>query len=115
MDRFNGLFEAFGDDREILLEIFEEFESTKEGYFENIEKAIKENSPKELELHSHTLKGVMRNFYDDQSTPLLEKLELMGRSGSIDNESAEILYNESKAEVLNFIKDLKVFLSNKAS
>ena len=99
------VFEIFKDDLEILDEIFNEFQQTHETYFKNIEEAISQKNAKNLELHAHTLKGVMRNFYYDPAVTYLQDLETSGRNENFDGVSG--LHDIAKEKVLIFLELFK--------
>lgn len=107
------VFGIFADDLDILLEIYNEFKETHITYFENIEKAINTKNAKDLELHAHTLKGVMRNFYYDEAVTYLQELEKNARESNF--EGADELFENSKINVMEFFSRFESALSSKAA
>ncbi len=69
----------FDGDEELILELLEVFESTYPGTLTSVETAIKEQSFSDLELHAHTLKGMIANFFSEELKEAAFRLEKSGR------------------------------------
>lgn len=69
----------FDGDEELIVELLEVFEATYPKTLASVEKAMKEKNHSELELHAHTLKGMISNFFADELKEASYALEKSGR------------------------------------
>lgn len=102
------LFEHYDGDTEILTELVGIFEETYPETISELKTAISERNFKNIELHAHTLKGMIGNFFDDtlkEKTFLLEKI---GREGSGNISVDDVIIIES--DLVTLIDHLKSIL-----
>jgi HPt (histidine-containing phosphotransfer) domain-containing protein len=95
----------YGDDLDILEDLIELFESTYPETVSGIENAVAENNTKNLELHAHTLKGMVANFFCDDIRTKCFELEKMGKEGAM-NEPLAIL-KDIQTQILSMLEELK--------
>lgn len=84
----------FDGDEELISELLDVFESTYPEALGAVKKAIEDRNLKDLELHAHTLKGMISNFFAKSLKDAAFELEKMGREDNLSNE-------------LEFIKELE--------
>ncbi len=65
-------------DQELFGDLFEIIESSLPEKYSAIEAALAAQSPEDLELYAHQLKGALRNVAAEEACALLEKLEKCG-------------------------------------
>jgi protein-histidine pros-kinase len=90
----------FDGDDELILELLDVFESTYPKTLASLENAIHEKNYSDLELHAHTLKGMIANFFAPELKEAAFILEKSGR------ESAEIDFNPSLTQLKSQLPDL---------
>ncbi|MCP4132721.1 MAG: PAS domain-containing protein [bacterium] len=73
-----------------------------------IKKAIDNKKPEALNASAHSLKGMLVHFCE-QGADLANQLEEMGRSGKIDMERADVIYNNLKIIIDQILPDLKEY------
>lgn len=109
-ETFSMTYDNF--DKEVVVEIIDIFISEYPDRMASIRKAIDEQNFEGLNKLSHSLKGVVANFYDDQTHQLARQLELKGREKVLDGagdlfarlkESAAALVDELKEIRLQYI------------
>lgn len=74
-----ALYIHFDHDQEMIDELVVVFEETFPEVLLNLETAIKEIDFANIELHAHTLKGMIANFFAADLKEMAFKLELAGR------------------------------------
>ncbi|ATH07456.1 hypothetical protein BIY24_05715 [Halobacteriovorax marinus] len=104
------LEENFGDDRDILGELFLVFSEEAPKMMTNISTSISDNDSDSLRLHAHTFKGAVGNFFATDCVETSFELETMGRAGDVDQERAKELYNALESHLEAFSKDFKGYL-----
>src|SRR6185369_12589816 len=65
-------------DQELFSDLFDIIEKSLPEKYRNIEKALNDKSPDDLELYAHQFKGALRNVAADEACALLERLEKCG-------------------------------------
>ncbi len=85
------LFKHYDGDEDILLEIVEIFINQKDSEMNKLKKAIENKDAKEITLVSHTLKGIVSNFYAEELRVQFFDLEQKGKKNSLDNVDSDFL------------------------
>lgn len=101
----HALIEHFEGDGEIITELVELFEVSYPETLEKLKLAITENNTKEIELHAHTLKGMLANFFASNLREKAFKIEQMGKNKNTEN--ALVVYNEILSIIPELVEDLK--------
>lgn len=101
----NELKTHFAGDEELILELVTVFEETYPETISGIKNSIVKNDFKNLELHAHTLKGMIANFFAADLKDAAFELEKMGREQNIHDPDATIQKLES--EIPNMVKELR--------
>ena len=98
----------FEGDEELIGELLEVFETSYPETLASLKKSLTEKSIKDLELHAHTMKGMVSNFFSKELKDAAFELEKMGREGKIENENQflEIL----EAGLPKMIQDVRSIL-----
>lgn len=95
-------------DKEVVVEIIDIFISEYADRMAAIRKAIDERDFDGLNKCSHSLKGVVANFYDDTTHHLARQLEMKGKEEVIDGAGEIYLeLKESAGALLEELKDLR--------
>lgn len=102
-ETFNMTYENF--DKEVVVEIIDIFISEYADRMGAIRKALDEVNFDGLNKHSHSLKGVVANFYDDQTQQLARQMEMMGKEQK--TEGAEELFGHLKSSTFALVEELK--------
>ena len=76
--------ERFGDDRDFLKEMIQEFLDYIPGQLEAIRKAIADQSPETLQTEGHSVKGAAANLAAEPVRRLAYQIEMIGREGKTD-------------------------------
>lgn len=74
----DALKSHYGEDIEIIEDLIEIFDSTYPETMAALEEAINANDSSNIELHAHTLKGMVANFF---ATDLKEKFYVIEKKG----------------------------------
>lgn len=90
------LMSHFDNDKEMIGELLEVFESTYEETLGELKSALSESNFKNVELHAHTLKGMIANFFSDDLKESAYQLELSGKNENIEGHASHIENLESK-------------------
>jgi HPt (histidine-containing phosphotransfer) domain-containing protein len=98
----------FENDSELIGELIEVFEETYPPCLSSIKKALEESNHKDLELHAHTLKGMISNFFAKELQSASLELEKMGRETVITSPEEHVSKLESGLPVL--VTELKSIL-----
>ena len=94
----------YGEDIEIIEDLVEIFESTYPDTISELEKAIKAEDYEKIELHAHTLKGMVANFFAKSTKENCFIIEKKGR----DKEAISVDELENiKKDLPNIIEELK--------
>lgn len=104
MANFQGL-------EDLAFDSIESFLSTLPSLVSEIESAINSKSASQLELASHTLKGVVSNFYAEPSRLLAWKLEQIGHTQR--TTGAEKIFVEMKIELDALQRELNSLLNKR--
>lgn len=80
----------FEGDEELIAELIEVFESTYPETLDQVKTAVVGSDFKNLELHAHTLKGMIANFFAEELKNAAFSLEKMGREQKLGNVDQEI-------------------------
>lgn len=104
------LLKQFEGDEEILVDMITHFISSAHNLMNSLKDSIEAQDVEKLKLNAHTLKGVMSNFYADESKKLAIDLEKCAERGVFDR-TEEILHQLEAAQK-SFINEV-VFLKNK--
>lgn len=107
-NELDELFSVFSDDLEILVEVFNQFKLEYQTYISSIKTEIENQNSKDLELHAHTLKGVMRNFYFN---PAIAPFEKLAREGSFDG--CNELLEDGEQQLIHFIELCEIEINKK--
>lgn len=78
----------FDGDEELILELLEVFEESYPETLSLLKKSLEESNAKDLELHAHTLKGMVSNFFAQSLKEAAFSLEKMGRSEDFSSEGS---------------------------
>lgn len=95
----------FDGDNELIGELIEVFEVSYPECLQKISRALDENNSKDLELHAHTLKGMIANFFAYELKENAFELEKMGRNNQIGDHSTIVLNLEEGLPIL--VNELK--------
>lgn len=80
----------FDGDEELIGELLEVFEDSYPDTLASVKKSIEEKNLQDLELHAHTLKGMISNFFAQTLKDAAYSLEKMGREGSLSGEAEHV-------------------------
>ena len=101
-DKFMSNFSGMED---LAKEIIQTFIDTVPTLTSSLEKAIRENKSKDLEISAHTLKGAVSNFHAESIRQKAWKLEELGKNGKFDN--VETIYKELSEDLNQLLKELE--------
>ena len=102
------LKENFLGDEDILGEILESFKEQKDSMLEEIISSGQDGDYEVFERASHTLKGVISNFFAEATKEKIAKLEEMGRNKNIDGHQEKL--DEVSREIDLIISQIEQFL-----
>lgn len=97
----------FDNDMETLSEILEIFENSSAQYLKDIKRALDNSDYFELNLHAHTLKGMILNFFADEISEKARKLEFMGKTEKIDP-NAQAIYDQLYLDTKEIVAKLRL-------
>lgn len=80
----------FDGDEELISELLEVFESSYPETLNAVKKSLEENNLQDLELHAHTLKGMVSNFFAKTLKDAAFALEKMGREQALENADGHV-------------------------
>ena len=75
----DALKSHYGEDIEIIEDLIEIFDSTYPETMAALEEAINANDSGNIELHAHTLKGMVANFFATDLKEMFYALEIKGK------------------------------------
>ncbi len=102
-ETFSMTYDNF--DKEVVVEIIDIFIAEYADRMAALRKALDERNFDGLNKHSHSLKGVVANFYDDTTHHLARQLEMKGKEEIF--EGAEDIYRELKVAAESLLGELK--------
>ncbi len=94
------LREHFDNDVDLISELLQIFESSYPDTVSAIENAISEKNYKDLELHAHTLKGMVSNFFAEELRQAAFALEKIGTDESSDDTTSFVSVLKEKLPLL---------------
>lgn len=100
---FSMTYENF--DKEVVVEIIDIFIAEYPERMAAIKKALDESDFDALNKHSHSLKGVVANFYDDTTHQLARQLEMKGKGQEL--AGAPELFHQLREGAQNLVEELK--------
>ena len=100
------LLEHFESDKEMITEFTNTLDETYPTVLENLKSGIEQKKFSEVELHAHTLKGMLLNFFCDDLSDLALKLEKQGREKE-NLEGAIELYGKLEKSIPDLVKELR--------
>jgi HPt (histidine-containing phosphotransfer) domain-containing protein len=71
------------DDRELIGELFSIFKSVFPSHLQRLSDAVANEVPRQVEVESHTLKGMLLNLSARRVAAVAADLENMGREGKV--------------------------------
>ncbi len=100
----SALKSHYGEDIEIIEDLIEIFESSYPETIKSLEEAIQNKDHKNIELHAHTLKGMVANFFAMDVKEQCFVIEKMGR----ENQEVDLkLVDSIKKEIPGILTELK--------
>ena len=101
------LMTHFDQDKEMILELVEVLKETYPETSSKLKTAIESEDFSNIELHAHTVKGMLSNFFAEELRETAFKLEKMGREKSLDKPLE--LYASIDEKVPLLIRELRGF------
>lgn len=92
-------------DKEVVVEIIDIYIAEYPDRMAALRKAIDDQNFDALNKHSHSLKGVVANFYDDPTYQLARRLENLGKEHVSDG--AEDIFQQLKLASSALLEELK--------
>lgn len=80
----------FNNEKELIAELISLFKQSYPDTFEKLKRAIAEKDFSNLELHAHTLKGMIVNFFSEELRQAAYNLEKMGHDHKLDKPQVHI-------------------------
>lgn len=80
----------FGDDRLLIEQLVEIFKETYPEVLDSLKIAVNEQEPRKIELHAHTLKGMVSNLFCQKVAQKCFELEARGRAGTLVGDELDI-------------------------
>jgi HPt (histidine-containing phosphotransfer) domain-containing protein len=77
------LLSRVDNDRELVSELFSIFKSVFPSHLQRLSDAVANELPRQVEVESHTLKGMLLNLSAARAAAMAELLENMGHDGKI--------------------------------
>ena len=77
------LLNRVDNDEELVSELFSIFKSVFPSHLQRLSDAVANETPKQVEAESHTLKGMLLNLSAARAAAIAADLETMGREGKI--------------------------------
>ena len=100
-----ALKDHYGGDYSLVKQSILIFEDSYPKTIESLKLAIKEDDLKKIELHAHTLKGMLLNFFAEDLIAHAYAIEKSAREGELNQASEKVTYIESK--IPQFIIEIK--------
>lgn len=101
----NALQDHYGSDISLVKEILIIFEDNYLKTIEDLKGAVCENNIKKVELHAHTLKGMLLNFFVQDLVEIAFSIEENAREGSVAGVEDKIEFIEKN--IPTFINEIK--------
>lgn len=104
-----SLLEHFDDDIDLIHELLEVFNGSYSETLSKIGKSLEDQNHKDLELHAHTVKGMLSNFFCEKLIQEASSLEKQGRETNILDTASEQLefLKENIPVMITEIRELK--------
>ena len=80
----------FGDDKLLIEQLVEVFKDTYAEVLDGLKIAVNEQSMGKIELHAHTLKGMVANLFCQKIADKCFELETRGRAESLLGDEVEV-------------------------
>jgi protein-histidine pros-kinase len=77
----------FDGDEELISELLDVFASSYPETLNALKQSLSEGNIKDTELHAHTLKGMVSNFFAQELKDAASEIEKMAREGSVSGEA----------------------------
>lgn len=95
----------FDGDSELISELLEIFKRSYKDHLNSLKLAIAQKNFQEIELHAHTLKGMVSNFFADEVKQNIFNIEKLGRNQSIVGIDQEV--ESFRSKVLQMIEEVE--------
>lgn len=102
----------FAGDDEIIRDIIQEFLAQQQNYWRNLTAAIEQKDMKQIEVSSHTLKGLFATFGSVQARDFALEIETQARNGQL--EGVADLSQKIAPLLENLCAELKAYLGDSA-
>ncbi len=102
-----ALCDHFSGDEELIVDLIEFFEDSYNDTLNPLKDALASETFRDIELHAHTLKGMIANFFSSELKDYAEQLEVQGKEKKL--ESADALVEKLVAGIPLLIEELKAF------
>lgn len=94
------LLDRVDDDRELLVELFFIFKTVFPAHLQRLSEAIAREETKQVEIESHTLKGMLLNLSAPRAAAAAAELEQMGGANKIDGMKVVLAGFQAEIEAL---------------
>jgi HPt (histidine-containing phosphotransfer) domain-containing protein len=94
------LLSRVGDDHELVIELFSIFKFEFPAYLQPLTDAVANELPRQVELESHALKGMLLNLAAARAAALAADLENLGRAQKIPGMREALTEFQSEAQIL---------------
>lgn len=88
------------DDLELVGELFSIFKSVFPSHLQRLSDAVANQLPRQVEVESHTLKGMLLNLSASRAAAVAGNLENMGREGKVTGMKEALAEFRSEAQTL---------------
>ena len=100
------LLEHFESDKEMIFELTNTLDETYPVVLESLKSGIEQKKYTEVELHAHTLKGMLLNFFCEDLSDMALRLEKQGREKDTLDGALE-LYDNLEKSIPELVKELR--------
>ena len=97
----------FDGDKEMITELIEVFDDSYKESLTALKDSLKEEDFKKIELHAHTLKGMIANFFAEDLRVAAYDIEKMGHNSEISGYESQLAVLDEKLPML--ITELRSF------
>jgi HPt (histidine-containing phosphotransfer) domain-containing protein len=94
------LLSRVADDHELVIELFSIFKFEFPAHLQRLTEAVASELPRQVELESHALKGMLLNLSAARAAALAADLENLGHQGKIAGMSEVLTGLQSEAQIL---------------
>ncbi|MEE2670853.1 MAG: Hpt domain-containing protein [Bdellovibrionota bacterium] len=101
------LMSHFDGDKEMITELIEVFDDSYKESLTALKDSLKEEDFKKIELHAHTLKGMIANFFAEDLRVAAYDIEKMGHNSEISGYESQLAVLDEKLPML--ITELRSF------